>query len=103
MMNNDEILEYNKLCAKFLGMEFEIHSNTWRYKDLITTQLLFHSDWNLIIMMVEAIEKLGYITKIIENGLVIEGELVLERWGETKKEGVIKTIYQFLKYHNENK
>jgi hypothetical protein len=103
-----KITEYNKLCAEFLGMEFEIHSNTWRYKDLITTELLFHSDWNFIMNVVEAIEN---IDRNDEHGL-----FRLIRYGsscnwnnlppsinaETPKEAVVKAIYEFLKFYNLN-
>jgi hypothetical protein len=124
-MTQEEILEYNKKCAEFLEMEFEIHSNTWRYKDWITTQLLFHLDWNWIMEVVEAIEKLGYQLDITGNEIGISSNIMSMRniptggtmnsYNEkyyptiisvteeeySKKEAVVQAINQFLIWRNE--
>jgi len=100
-MTQQETLEYNKRCMKILEMEYEIHSNTYRYKDLITTTLQFHSDWNWIHEIVEAIEKLGYTVAIWDNVCVIPH--LKKCISETKKEAVIHAINQFLIWYNENK
>jgi len=95
-MKQKEINDYNRRCAEFLGVtlhESQIttpHSHFMRY----------HSDWNYIMEVVEAIERLGFYTKILDNGMTIEGKLVLERWGKNKKEGVVQAINQFLIYYN---
>lgn len=74
-MTEQEILEYNKRCAEFLGYENEeTIINTSLYSDFnkprrglvftigvkkySTEKLKFHSDWNWIMEVVEAIEKL---------------------------------------------
>ena len=61
-MNNDFDLflkeNDNDLIAKFVGWEYEIHSNTYRLNDIIMTELNFHKDWNLLIQCVEKIESL---------------------------------------------
>ncbi len=67
-MTEQEILEYNKRCAEFLGMHISVDpadgydTGTW-YKpsdiegEVIPSPVLFHSDWNWIMEVVEAIEK----------------------------------------------
>lgn len=138
-MTQQEILDYNKRCAEFLGYKYSEFYEEWNeyyefwesqndgvwYKesDLIGTpesfrqyyvkvnglflkeyhySLKFDSDWNWIHEVVEAIEKLGFYTKILDNGMSIEkeGTLQLERWGETKKLGTIQTINEFLIWYN---
>jgi len=112
-MTQQEILEYNKRCMKILEMEYEIHSNTYRYKDLITTTLQFHSDWNWIHEVIEAIEKLfinyGKYSNIQRNSdsfaiqitsketnKIIFYETCEYNMCENKKEAVVQAINQFL-------
>lgn len=97
-MTQEEVSEYNKLCAEFLDMEFEIHSNTWRYKDLITTELLFHSDWNWIHEVVEAIKEKTKFKSIDEcSEMEWYTTTSLTRLTiTTSKEAVVQAIYQFL-------
>lgn len=122
-MTEEEILEYNKRCAEFLKMEYENHSNTWRYKNEIATQLLFHSDWNWIHEVIEAIEKLydhpnkeinvdikpGQI-EIFQRPYRLENndyqEIIYLGDGYingSKKEAVVEAINQFLIWYNKNK
>jgi hypothetical protein len=77
-MNEEEIKSYNYLCAKFLKIitddgywvEFdELMPNilTMSYnKRHHIEQLQFHLDWNWIIKVIEAIEKLDYLYFQIE-------------------------------------
>lgn len=79
-------------------------------------RLKFHDDWNWIMEVVEAIEKLPehYTTAIHsdtfdkgdEYKMFIfnnEGEILVGENGKTKKEAVVNTINQFLIWYNENK
>jgi hypothetical protein len=107
--DNQETLEYNKLCAEFLDMEFEIHSNTWRYKDLITTELLFHSDWNWIMEVKRHIVGLGYcwfqfpdIIQINENATISSFKIIKIEFNKLKeKEAVVEAINQFLIWYKQ--
>jgi hypothetical protein len=72
-MTQEEILEYNKKCAEFLGVrpqhfgpsvEYEMYSVIESIVDgpdekhfFMVEEMLFHSDWNWIMVMVEGIEK----------------------------------------------
>ena len=69
----------------------------------------FHSDWNWIMEVVEAIEKLGYYTKneCIRNvnyfniyELKNNEETFYGSGNNSKKEAVVQAIYQFLKWYN---
>lgn len=78
-MTQEEILEYNKRCAEFLGYEnttptdrdFNIYKNEKGIiignKIITMIELMsakFHSDWNWIMEVIEKIENLGFATKI---------------------------------------
>ena len=70
--NKKEIALKNKLIAKFVGWEYEVHSNTYRLNDIIMTELNFHKDWKLLMPVVEKIESLdlkeyGYKWKGIDG------------------------------------
>ena len=94
-MTQKEILEFNKLCSEFLKMEFEVHSNTWRYKDLITTELLFHSDWNWIKSLLEKISSLNEDDFSDETQQAFEDLLDLSLF--SSKESVCESINNFIK------
>ena len=123
-MTKEEILEYNKLCAEFLGLELygpgfpsgyfykQDYYDFYHFEDL-----KFHSDWNWIMMVIEKIQGLGFNT---DSYSPIQGSVELEDtlhefniWdkinpeiqgrGKTKKEAVVKAINQFLIWYNENK
>lgn len=127
-MNEKEILEYNKRCAMFLG--YKILSKP--YKGAVTVQEgcynpmflhdriegeswyvypEFHSDWNWIMEMVEAIEKLGETDKtygtlvdITTTYVKIDKVLIdLKLIPITKKEAVVDAINQFLIWYEQNK
>jgi hypothetical protein len=141
-MNQQKILEYNKRCAKFLNRDDlltkwerrELNLNL--YKDKIPLSNInilhpepnekFHSDWNWIMEVIEAIEKLNYIV------IITTSPTISERWtlyrisiqenkissvfnnkfiinyesnynnNETKKEAVVEVINQFLIWHEQN-
>jgi hypothetical protein len=77
-MTQEEISQYNSRCAEFLGAIYSEHAEAWgfgnaknigskmfhgvMYHNVIEAQrfekeLIFHSDWNWIMEVVEAIEK----------------------------------------------
>ena len=123
-MIQEEILEYNKLCAEFLDAIYSEAAEAWgfgnaknigskmfhgvMYHNVIEAQrfekeLKFHSDWNWIMIMVENIvEKTKF--KTID-------ECSEDEWYATigvtrlpitsKKEAVVQAINQFLIWYNE--
>jgi len=135
-MTQQEILDYNRRCAEFLGcvehsypssMGTPFHGRrVWmsptssdgktRTFYCVVGEEHFHDDWNWIMEVVEAIEKLPehYTTAIHsdtfdkgdEYKMFIfnnEGEILVGENGKTKKEAVVNTINQFLIWYNENK
>ena len=132
-MKQEEILQYNKRCAMFLG--YKILSKP--YKGAVTVQEgcynpmflhdriegeswyvypEFHSDWNWIMEMVEAIEKLKFNVRItiacitIENAFDNDSNLSpiykfhsMQGEFESKKEAVVQAINQFLIWYEQNK
>ena len=132
-MKQEEILDYNKLCAEFLGWEYidkDQHSQAyenygWWVKRIyhnnidarnncnwkgFNQNLKFHSDWNWIFEVVEAIEKLGYYTKneCIRNINYFNiyelenNEATFYGTDNSKKEAVVEAINQFLIWHKTN-
>jgi hypothetical protein len=121
-MTQEEILEYNKRCAEFLGAELYIPKPWYcfpkyqehyyfkgRYEsNRFTIKMLkFHSDWNWIMEVIEAIEKKGY--ELFINGLYCRitdsgmSELEIESSKvSNKKEAVVQAINQFLIWNENN-
>ena len=120
-MTQEEILKYNKLCADVMGWQ---NLNDDSYPEYLTPMgdfyslknLMFDSDWNWIMMVIEKIEGLGFNT---DSYSPIQGSVELEDtlhqfniWdkinpeiqgrAKTKKEATIQAIYKFLIWYNEN-
>lgn len=117
-MTQEEIIDYNKRCAELLNWEIvenEILTvpDDCKVKPQIYfpayQNLLFHSDWNWIMEVVEAIEKLDISVLIGKNSCVIEqyfGKTPFELptlKAESKKEAVVQAINQFLIWYNDRK
>lgn len=127
-MNQEEILDYNKRCAEFLGwkndtflLSKQIEKNTG------LCHLKYHSDWNWIMEVVEAIEKLGYQFDITGNEVGVNSNIMsmenISTGGTmnsynrsyyptiisiceeeySKKDAVVQAINQFLIWYKENK
>lgn len=117
-MNKEEILEYNKRCAEFLGWKNINDESFPEYIDKLGNfyplkKLVFDSDWNWIMEVVEAIQKI-----VIKNddefciefyeGLpnqpetfVSVGEIEVRK--VNSKEAVVETINRFLILYEQNK
>jgi hypothetical protein len=121
-MNQNNIEEYNRLCAEFLGWERQgnvdyyktsaITGSYWGGCGYTTSQMHFHSDWNWIFPVVEALEDEGYWVEIsggnhpreesriyittIKSGMVpvFRGEAVY------RKKSVTLAIWNLLASHN---
>ena len=127
-MTEKEILEYNKRCAEFLGKETKVYTDTptltwYRFNNgmLLTKDMKFHSDWNWIHEIKEAIVKLGYF--FISNPFIddetnelsgehfcvvtyksnnIKSPYFIDVVGcHSEKEAVVEAINQFLIWHKE--
>lgn len=118
-MTQEEIKDYNERCAEFLGGTKEIDGWNFCMSDFGINviggygffdahDLKFHSDWNWIMGIVEAIEKLNYSFSIFETDCLIQKnhKIVVVTNAlklKTKKEAVTKGIYKFLIQYNETR
>ena len=109
-MENLDILEFNKLCISFLGFQrgwwisqekpltedkrqwWDIEGKTFLgtrvYYD---HQLLFHEDWNWIMLIIEKINSLPLTEKT---------HTVYNLKMRENKDRILDSIYHFLKNHN---
>ena len=134
-MTQEEILEYNKRCAEFLNFKYRNSKKAWGKYPLDNNSFLalkgwlsmdrlqFHSDWNWIMEVVEAIEKNKFlIDKERPYYITIDNNycgIFFNRWNDkgkdfggtkqivsikadSKKEAVVQAINQFLIWYNEN-
>lgn len=116
-----EIIEGNKLIAKFMGGTFSNYANNtkgWIIPNLTKNgvdgdenNLKFHSDWNWLMSVVEKIEQDGEPIEIIGNKSKTHYfthsyspvNKYFKTEGATKIESVYKSVIEFIKYHNEQK
>ena len=127
-MKQEEINNYNCLCAKFLDAIYSEHAEAWgfgnaknigskmfhgvMYHNVIQAErfekeLKFYSDWNWIMEVVEAIEKLADWNLECLNGEERQFQMCIPLSGtyitsKDKKEAVVEAINQFLIWYNEN-
>jgi hypothetical protein len=136
-MTPEEILEYNKRCAEFLSKKTKVYSDTpalvyynFNNSMLLIEEMKFHSDWNWIMEVVEAIEKTkchfhinthwnefnehnySQVTIHKEAGEMAKNRSAIYNTVDiykhhsptstSKKEAVIHSINQFLIWHNSN-
>ena len=141
-MTQEQIIDYNKRCSEFLGYKNDtvngrsvvrIPDKPWtewsnRFQEYVEDNwyalyepsfhpLRFHSDWNWIHELVEAIEKLEYeSTKVLDEFRIESFQVVVRAWitpehklyniipcePKTKKEAVVQAIDSFLKFYNKN-
>lgn len=114
-MIQQEILDFNKRCAEFLGKEYSDNRIVTPYTHFsgqnptgkVWEECRYHSDWNWIMEVVEAIEKLDYDVVIAKTscsiwigGTSYSGS---SKDCKTKKEAVIQAINQFLIWYNEQR
>jgi hypothetical protein len=114
-MTQEEILQYNKRCAEFLGYknttpddkDFNIYQSEKGmiignkiYTLLETMSMRFHSDWNWIMEVVEAIEKKAWVNI---KGCAVDISTIVNLNAPTKKEAVVQAINQFLIWYEQNK
>ena len=108
-------LENNKMFAEFLGY-CQLHpdyptTTYWYKKDYQPlTILLFHSNWDWLMRVVEKIESLGYTVTIagvmckVTKVLDLENSIVSYVLGDKsrKLELIYTTMVEFVKWHNKN-
>ena len=126
-MTEKDILEYNKMCAEFLGLKngwwisqqkpltddkkqwWNISGSTFLgTKVYYNKDLQFHQDWNWIMEVVEAIENLfdgDMLVEISDESCYMGYHKKYEMYTtmSTKKEAVVQGINKFLIWYYKNK
>lgn len=112
-MTQEEVLDYNRKCAEFLG-----YVNTIPTSDnysIYDHARLFDSDWNWIHDVVDAIRKSGYLFEISGNSercfaniIPVNTNVAIVKVGFSEsildqKEAVVEAINQFLIWYENNK
>jgi hypothetical protein len=107
-IKQEEIENYNRLCAEFLNLHRDEEVVIYNMLSYAYDCLKFHSDWNWIMEVVEAIEKLGYFVMInkwtsVYTGIEKEGERIqiVTVEGNSKIVNTTQAINQFLIWYNE--
>ena len=108
-MTKEQILEFNKKCAIFIGAKFyngdkeTFPNGYWLLDDddydfdlsKYLGNMKFHSDWHLIMGVIEKIESLKYGVEIIGNYCHIIGSDIYST-KVNKKQAIIEAIDRFL-------
>jgi hypothetical protein len=101
-MKEFNLEEYNKMCAKFLGWEFQHgyynpdHLHEYSFKT--TEDLKFNSDWNWIMEVVDKIKTLPY--EEVESQKYDD---LSHLFITSSKKRVVNLIWHFLNWYKENK
>ena len=124
-----DILKFNILCTEFLGPRLPYHADEYELYGILEgiedgpfeqhflkpEDMKFHSDWNWIMKVVDAIEEIVFdddnsynVTIGSTNYCVIQdarGEVIeiSGEYGKTKLNTVVRTLYKFLIWYNKNK
>ena len=123
-MTQEKTLKYNKKCAKFLGWQNLNDESFPEYIDKLANfyslkDLLFNSDWNWIMEVVEIIEKLDvdknkFSSHPFYQGFDLETQSYYAhfQFGEdlnfngksyiSKKEAAVEALNQFLTWYEQN-
>ena len=105
-MTQEEILQYNKRCAEFLGFKYHEGSEYWTTMlwggaGFTLRKMKFDSDWNWIMAVVEAIENRTAYVNI--KGCAVDISTIANTSAPSKKESVVEAINQFLIWYEQNK
>lgn len=118
-MTQQEILDYNKRCAEFLGFKYRNSKKAWGKYPLNNNSFLslkgwlsmdrlqFHSDWNWIMEVKDAIQRKFYFVDILGCGICtikgIEGKTKnphISAASDEPKEAVVQAFNEFLIWYN---
>ena len=88
-------IENNKIIAQFLEISHQ------------KIAMNFHSNWNILMDVVEKIESLGFFFEIKSNWVRItkKREIIVIRWEQDKNkiEATYNACVEFIKWYNQNK
>ena len=98
-------IENNKIIAEFTGYILR-GKNTYEYNNklYLTEELLYYSDWNWLMEVVEKIESLGFETSLDKNGFFIRINGSNTQSGlfvKNKIESVYNACIEFITWYNQ--
>lgn len=114
-MEENEILKGNDLISQFMGLKEKDKGRDWHRFPIerggcITQRLKYHSSWDLVILVVDKIEKLGYDSRILGNDSdggylcdfvdICNNEVAWQVSYESKIKAVYAAVIDFIKWHN---
>ena len=118
-MKQFDIKEYNKMCAEFLGYvnltpddpDFDFYEHPTEpvklgehiRKTLEPMSMLFHTDWNWIMEVVEKINSTYVFNDLPDTTLLDIREEMRAYLGLSNKEAVVNSIWEFLNWYKTNK
>lgn len=118
-MTQEEILDYNKKCVELLGWR-KTHPNIKNWHIYVTpighisyNKMLFHSDWNWIMEVINEILKIYRTDFYLDFDMPVSDTFTVSIGSDGKynsrgesnvssKEAVVQAINQFLIWYNEN-
>ena len=109
-MTQEQIIDFNKKCAEFLNLYRNEDVAIYKLMAYTYDSLKFHSDWNWIMEVVDAIQKLADWTleclnypdgnRDYQMMIPLSGTNIINN---DKKEAVVQGINQFLIWYTQNK
>jgi hypothetical protein len=110
-MNKEEIVEGNKLIAKFMGWviddSFPDKGRTYRSPKgniELETTFKYHVDWNHLMAVVEEIEKEKGVTILLHPvgcEIYVCGKEISNKNSDTKIKATWLSVVEFIKWYNE--
>lgn len=129
-MTNEQILEFNKLCADFLGAtintttskDFHFYENLKMINNQIcavktiedewldVNTLKFHSDWKLLMSVKQKISELGYLFFVFPDSICVNKNRTISspkitrvefKKPEDEKNALVEATYNFLIWYND--
>ena len=102
-----EIKNYNRLCAVFLGWKYNKNSDDYQPTDFRfgsakwLSDMQFHSDWNWIHEIIQKIKNTTNPKEHSDTTFSTLRKKIQTHLGRSDKEAVVQAINQFLIWYNE--
>lgn len=107
----------NRIIAEFMGLKKDSPNIIWFYssnkgKYYRENELIYHSDWNWLMELVDKIESLGFDTSLDRHEFGKKTTFFIRYGGSNTQSGIskdnkIKAVYnacfEFIQWYNQNK
>ena len=102
-MTPEEIIEYNKRCAEFLGLNRDNEVVVFNMRGYSYYNLKFHSDWNWIHEVIENIKNTTNPKEHSDTTFSTLRREIQTNLGRSNKEAAVQAILNFLIWYDKNK